>query len=121
MDPASTRENPTPVDLHGLAGELLERALSEHSGRAARTLPHPVDGLRQTVIALKSGADLAEHESPGPATLLVLRGRARLVAGDETVEVGAHQISPIPNRRHSLHAEEDSVVLLSVATAHRAG
>ena len=108
------------VDLHELAGELLERAAGEHARRAASTLPHPVDGLRQTVIALLAGAELAEHESPGPASLLVLRGRVRLLAGDLTVELGEQQIGPIPNRRHSLHADEDSVVLLSVAVPDRA-
>ena len=109
-----------PIDVHALAGELLEKATSENSGRAGRTLPHPVDGLRQTLIALRSGADLNEHESPGAASLMVIRGHVRLVAGDESVEVGAHQISPIPDRRHSLHADEDSVVLLSVAVPQRA-
>ncbi len=109
-----------PIDVHALAAELLEKATSENSGRAGRTLPHPVDGLRQTVIALRSGAELAEHESPGPASLLVIRGRVRLVAGEDGVDLGAHQISPIPDRRHSLHADEDSVVLLSVAVAQRA-
>jgi quercetin dioxygenase-like cupin family protein len=108
------------VDLQELQDELAQRAGTEHSGRAARTLPHPVDGLRQTVIALRGGAELGEHESPGPASLLVLRGRVRLVAGDETAELGAQQIGPIPNRRHSLHADEDSVVLLSVAVPDRA-
>ncbi|WP_040337033.1 hypothetical protein [Candidatus Blastococcus massiliensis] len=109
-----------PIDLHALAGELLEKATSEHSGRAGRTLPHPVDGLRQTVIALRADAELSEHESPGPASLLVIRGQVRLVAGDESVTLPAHQICPIPNRRHSLHADEDSVVLLSVAVPQRA-
>jgi quercetin dioxygenase-like cupin family protein len=109
-----------PIDLHALAGELLDKATSENSGRAGRTLPHPVDGLRQTVIALRSGAELAEHESPGPASLMVLRGRVRLVAGEASVELGVHQLSPVPDRRHSLHADEDSVVLLSVAMPDRA-
>jgi quercetin dioxygenase-like cupin family protein len=109
-----------PMDVHALAGELLEDATSENSGRASRTLPHPVDGLRQTLIALRSGAHLSEHESPGPASLMVIRGHVRLVAGEASVELGAHQISPIPDRRHSLHADEDSVVLLSVAVPQRA-
>jgi quercetin dioxygenase-like cupin family protein len=108
------------LDVHDLAAELLEKAGSERAGRAARTLPHPVDGLRQTVIALRAGAELGEHESPGPASLLVLRGRVRLLAGEETVELGVHRFSPIPDRRHSLHADEDSVVLLSVAVPDRA-
>ncbi len=110
-----------PIDLHALAGELLEKAKSGHAGRAGRTLPHPVDGLRQTVVALTAGAALDEHESPGSASIQVLRGRARLVAGDEVIELGAHQISPIPDRRHSLLADEDTVVMLSVAHSHSRG
>jgi hypothetical protein len=55
------------------------------------------------------------HEAPGAASLQVLRGRARLVAGAEVVELGPHQLAPIPPRRHSLHADEDTVVLLTVA------
>jgi quercetin dioxygenase-like cupin family protein len=108
------------IDLHALARELMEKARSEHAGRAGRTLPHPVDGLRQTLIALRAGAELGEHESPGPASLMVIRGRVRLLAGDETVQLATHHVSPIPDRRHSLHADEDSVVLLSVAVPDRA-
>lgn len=109
-----------PIDLHALADDLLGTATSESAGRAARTLAHPVDGLRQTVIALRGGAELGEHVSPGPASLLVLRGKVRLVAGDESVDLAAHTFTPVPNRRHSVHADEDSVVLLSVAVPDRA-
>ena len=108
------------TDVHALAAELLEQATSADSGRAARTLPHPVDGLRQTVIALRGGADLGEHESPGPASLLVIRGRVRIVAGERSMDLGPHQLSPVPDARHSLHADEDSVVVLSVAVPGRA-
>jgi quercetin dioxygenase-like cupin family protein len=114
--------NPDPgvVDVQALQDELAQRAGTERSGRAARTLPHPVDGLRQTVVALRGGAALGEHGSPGPASLLVLRGRVRLIAGDEVIVVGAHAFAPLPDRRHSLHADEDSVVLLSIAVPDRA-
>lgn len=107
-----------PVDLQALAEELLGRARNGNAGRAARTLPHPVDGLRHTVIALTAGTALDEHESPGSATLLVLRGRVRLMAGDDGTELGTNWISPIPDSRHSVAADEDSVVLLSVAHSH---
>ena len=112
--------DPGVVDLHALQDELAQRAGTERSGRAARTLPHPVDGLRQTVVALRGGAELGEHESPGPASLLVLRGSIRLVAGGEVIAVGTHEFAPLPDRRHSLHADEDSVVLLSIAVPDRA-
>lgn len=67
------------------------------------------------MIALRAAAALAEHNNPGPAALFVVRGQVRLVAGEETVAAGAAGYVPIPARRHSLHAEQDSVVLLSVA------
>jgi len=108
-----------PVDVDALADDLLEQAGGSQSGRASRTLPHPVDGLRQTVIALRDGAALQEHNSPGPAALLVLRGRARLVTGEGSVTIDSHRHLPVPPRRHSLHAEGDTVVLLSVAVPAR--
>jgi quercetin dioxygenase-like cupin family protein len=108
-----------PIDVHGLAAELLQKATAESAGRAARTLPHPVDGLRQTLIALREGAAMDEHESPGAASLMVIRGRVRIRAGDDSVDLGPHQIAPIPDRRHSLEAAEQSVVLLSVAVPAR--
>lgn len=104
-----------PVDLPALASELLEKAATAHARRAAHTLAHPVDGLRQTVIALLGGSDLGEHESPGPASLQVIRGRVRIVAGNGGVELSTGLIAPVPMQRHGLHADEDSVVLLSVA------
>ena len=110
----------TTVDLQELAADLLDRAARGSAHRAASTLPHPADGLRQTLVALLAGAELGEHESPGPASLLVISGRVRIVAGDSTIELSAHQFSPVPDRRHSLHADEDAVVLLSVAVPDRA-
>ena len=107
------------TDLQDLADDLLARAAADPAARAARTLAHPVDGLRQTVIALRGGAALSEHPSPGPASLLVLRGRVRLVTGDTSVEIGTHQHAPVPLREHSLTAEEDAVVLLTVVVPAR--
>ncbi len=108
-----------PIDVHELAGELLQKATAATAGRAARTLPHPVDGLRQTLIALRDGAELDEHESPGAASLMVVRGRVRVDADDDSVEMGAHTIAPVPEQRHRLTAEEPSVVLLTVALPAR--
>jgi quercetin dioxygenase-like cupin family protein len=115
MSPSVPGAGNVAVDLHALADDLLAQAAGETARRAARTLPHPVDGLRETLIALSDGAALNEHNSPGPASLLVLRGRARLVAGDQAVTLDAYQRVAIPPSRHSLHAEGDAVVLLTVA------
>jgi quercetin dioxygenase-like cupin family protein len=99
-----------------LADTLLTQARSAHSGRAAHT---PVGGsghvLRQTVIALCATQQLAEHLSPGEATLLVLRGKLEVRSDGATEVVTEGDLVVIPPEAHSLWAADDSVVLLSVA------
>ena len=103
--------------LHQLAEEQLARARVASSGRAAVTVHGGQEhDLRQTVIALADGRSLGEHESPGEATLQVLTGRVRLVAGDESWEGADGDHLVIPPARHDLTALTDAVVLLTVAT-----
>ncbi len=103
------------VSLTDIAAEQLAAARQAHSGRASHTIHggHALE-LRQTVVALASGHELAEHDSPGEATLQVLEGHVRLTAGDETWEGRSGDYVTIPARRHSLRSLEDSVVVLTV-------
>ena len=104
------------ANVVALSRQLLVTAATHHSRRAGETVygAHQTT-LHQTVIALVGGAGLAEHESPGEATLQGLTGRVRLVAGDRSEEGVAGDLLVIPPARHSLEALEDSVVLLTVA------
>ena len=108
--------------LTAVADEQLARARQSHSGRAAHTVYGGRDHfLRQTVIAILEGRELSEHESPGEATLQVLRGRVKVHAGRDTWGGGIGDFLIIPPVRHSLSAIEDSVVLLSVRADSRDG
>jgi quercetin dioxygenase-like cupin family protein len=103
--------------LTALAREQLKTAAQASSGRSARTVYGGHEHvLRQTLIALIAGHGLDEHESPGEATLHVLHGRVRLVAGDVEWEGSAGDLLVVPAQRHSVHAIEDSAVLLTVGT-----
>ena len=102
--------------LTTLAHDHLDKAVTATSGRSAHTIHGGHEHvLRQTLIALRSGSGLDEHESPGEATLQVLHGQVTLVAGDETWNGSVGDLMIIPDARHALHAVEDSVVLLTVA------
>ncbi|GAA3337429.1 cupin domain-containing protein [Amorphoplanes nipponensis] len=106
--------------LTELTARHLETARGSSSGRSAQTVvggqPHV---LRQTLVALRAGTALDEHESPGEATVHVLTGRVRLAAGDTSCDGAAGDLLVVPDARHSLTALEDAAVLLTVAKAAR--
>lgn len=102
--------------LTTMVDDLIEAARTASSGRAAVTVyGGQQHDLRQTVIALAGGRSLGEHDSPGEATLQVLRGHVRLHAGQESWEGSAGDYVHIPPLRHDLEARTDAAVLLTVA------
>ena len=105
---------PEMVVLSELADALIADLRNHPSGRTAKTI---LSGtvMRAAVIALKEGAEMAEHDSPPAATLYVIKGKVTLQAGDRDWTVYPGQLVPIPPRRHSVHAHADSAVLLTVA------
>ncbi|NUR09955.1 MAG: cupin domain-containing protein [Nocardioidaceae bacterium] len=105
------------TSLTALAQQQLDTARSAGSGRSAVTVYGGREhDLRQTLIAMKNGTVLGEHESPGEATLQVLEGQVVLHADGEEWEAGTGDHMVIPLHRHDLAARTDSVVLLTVAT-----
>jgi quercetin dioxygenase-like cupin family protein len=104
------------LSLEALARELAGKAAAGASGRASQTVTGGHEkSLRQTVIALNANAELAEHANPGEATVHVLRGRIVLSSDGQSWDGREGDLIIVPDAPHSLRAEQDSVILLTVA------
>jgi quercetin dioxygenase-like cupin family protein len=104
------------MSLDALAREHASRAASDSTGRSSTTVfgGHECV-LRQTLTALQAGRTMSEHNNPGEATVFVLKGRIRLVAGDDAWDGRSGDLIIVPPVRHGVEAVEDSVMLLTVA------
>ncbi|WP_377321139.1 cupin domain-containing protein [Pimelobacter simplex] len=105
------------TNLTALAREQIDVAREASSGRAAVTLYGGHEHrLRQTLIALRAGTRLGEHDAPEEATLQVVEGDVALHAGSQLWNGRAGDHIVIPPQRHDLEAMSDAAVLLTVST-----
>lgn len=105
------------ADLERLQQAHLKAARTNSNGRSAELIVR--DGvLRQSVIAMREGAELAEHNSPHAASIQVLTGRVRITGqGENAAETGAGELDVLTHQRHAVLALEDSFFLLTTVTS----
>ncbi|MFE9098646.1 cupin domain-containing protein [Streptomyces sp. NPDC007264] len=117
VEPTARTESP-PTSLDTLIHKHLGQATSSPTGRSIAPLPTGQLGLlTQHLVALRAGSCLPDHENPGDATVLVLRGRVELRTGAASWTGAAGDLLVVPSARHSLEAIEEAAVLLSVVKA----
>ena len=86
------------MSIEALARQQIAAAVVAPSGRAADTaFGGHEKKLRQTVMALRAGTELSEHQNPGEAGDLLIA----------------------PDGVHSLEAEDDSTALFTVVKTDR--
>ncbi|HEX8973230.1 LuxR family transcriptional regulator [Oryzihumus sp.] len=104
------------TNLDQQVSELGDAAGKAGNGRSARMLyGGPTSTLTQTVIAMREGARLGDHESPGEATMLVLRGRLRVASQGQSWEGAEGDLLELPLETHAVEAVTDAAFLLTAA------
>ncbi len=116
LDLAAARQPAHAPDGH-LAPDCI--VCGDRHPRSLQVQPRPVVDAR--LLACEwvppywvAGEELAEHSSPGPATLVVLRGRAELRWEDRRGRA-RWPLGDDLRTSHALRADEDAVILLIVA------
>lgn len=120
-------EKHTYLKTHQLSGDILgfdldvesagimEAAKEAAGGRAAKTLVKE-GPLRLTIMGFSAGSALHEHKAPGPITFEVRTGLVEVSAGGESSLMAAGDILVLHDAiSHSLVANSDAVVLLTIA------
>ncbi len=120
--PAQTLARPElAFDLEAeLAGIKRERSWIE-GDRDAKTLLKEAD-FRVVLVALKSGARMAQHETDARLTLQTLHGQLRIHLPSHVVTLPAgHLLALDRDVPHEVEAVEDSAFLLTLALVLPAG
>jgi quercetin dioxygenase-like cupin family protein len=120
-------EKSTYLRTHRLKGKALAFLLSEHdddlrqraagakNGRAAKTLVKQ-DTLRVTLVAIRGGTTIRQHQVEGPSTIHCLRGHVALdIEGRETELSTGALISLAEAVPHTLRAIDDSSILITIS------
>jgi quercetin dioxygenase-like cupin family protein len=101
-----------------LAGEEAaqrEKAATTKAGRAAKTLVKE-GPIRITLVALKKGVALQPHQVDGAVSVHVLRGRARMSAAGNDIDLGAGGLVVLQEEvPHATQALSDCTLLITVA------
>lgn len=105
------------LSLQAKGRELSRIAADASSGRAADTIFGGHDKrLRQTVIALRAGAEMSMNESPDEASLIVISGHIWLI-GDDTKWFGREwSYLIVEPGSFRIRADTDASMVLTVAT-----
>lgn len=102
--------------MNELAAQKLAEATTSSSGRSSVTIHGGREHqLRQTLLALRAGAGLSEHESPGEATLQVLLGSIVLRTATQQWVLAAGDYMVIPDEVHAVDVPEPAAFLLTIA------
>ncbi len=108
----------THISLTAL-GKGLQPEVKASATGLARRLVKEEGAFKQLALRLRAGGSLPAHDNPGEATLLVLEGAVRFIEADSGAvhELRAGDLLTVPHQRHSVEADEESLLLLSFAAA----
>ncbi|MFB9775448.1 hypothetical protein [Brevibacterium otitidis] len=100
--------------------ELLERAAEAPSKLATQRIASDNAAIVQILIAMRAGAQLADHPNPGEAVITIHEGAATLTGQSGTsADLSAGETADVPQETHRLDADEDTIAVLTLVNRNR--
>jgi quercetin dioxygenase-like cupin family protein len=91
------------------------RPLGERFSTAQTTTLVKTESIEVIRLVLPAGKEIAPHEVPGEITLQCLEGKVRVQTGDSATDLAAGELIYVSGSEpHSLHADENSSLLLTI-------
>jgi quercetin dioxygenase-like cupin family protein len=107
--------NVLTFDLKSNQADLMERARTAKAGRTAKTLVKE-GPLRITLVALKQGISLKEHQVAGVVSIQALRGRVAVEADGSRFDMRPGQLLVLDaDIRHRATAMTDCAILITMS------
>jgi quercetin dioxygenase-like cupin family protein len=102
-------------NLKAEEGALLDKARTAKSGRAAKTLLKE-GPLRVTVVALRKGTTIEDHQVEGPLSIQSLTGRLRIGVDGNAIDLPARGMLTLePGTSHDATALSDATFMITMA------
>lgn len=103
-------------NLRLTVNEAIQQARAAKNNRHTELVVK--DGpLRQAYIAMTEGTELAKHNSPPAASILVALGAVRVFGKESHMDLEEGDLASLTHEAHSVRALEDSVFLLTTVTS----
>jgi quercetin dioxygenase-like cupin family protein len=103
------------LDLPAILGSMRQEATWRSARRNAMTLvKQPI--FRVVLVALQAGTEIGAHQTEGPITVQAIEGRLAIDVEADVFVLAAGQLLILgPGLRHTIHAQDDSAFLLTLA------
>jgi quercetin dioxygenase-like cupin family protein len=104
------------IDLPFFIKQIREEKQWKESDRNAITV-FKTNGMRIVLIGLHEGAEMSKHKADGLMSIQVVEGKVLFNTEDECIALGKGQMLALhKDIPHSIAAEEETIILLTLTT-----
>jgi quercetin dioxygenase-like cupin family protein len=109
----------TATEAYNVTPNLLDEIQMPEKGILSHTIYND-ESVKIILFGFSPGQELTAHTAPMPATIQMLRGEARIILGEDTLQAASGCLIHMPpNLTHGIVAQTPVLMLLTLVKAAR--